>query len=177
MSNAGRAPAAPAHNPNVFTVNPTAFDQDYEFGRPVAYGVTQPAFVLEAAGHTTRKGSRSIRLTIGVVSSQPHPTTGKKCGCKVETYEPLAGERYRELVAAVDPALLAGGTVDVSKWAGRRISVVLTEEEDRLQTERTGVPTTRPRVTRILPSGTAAAPAAAPSASPPPASNSASLLS
>lgn len=158
MSNQGRAPAAPA-NQNILRVNPAAFEQDYEFNRPVAYGVVMPVYILEAAVYTSRKGSKSIRVTLGAMSSAPHPTTGKPCGAKVETYEPLAGERYRNLIAAVAPEALTGGDVDVSKWAGRKARARFIEEVDRLQSEKTGITTMRARMDAILPPA-AAAPAA-----------------
>ena len=156
MSNQGRAPAAQA-NPNILRVNPAAFEQDYEFGRAVAYGVVMPVYILEAAIHTSRKGLKSIRVTLGAMSSQPHPTTGKPCGAKVETYEPLAGERYRNLIAAVAPEALTGGDVDVSKWAGRKARARFIEEVDRLQSEKTGFTTMRARMDAILPPAAATA--------------------
>jgi hypothetical protein len=130
------------------TVDPRAFDQDYEYGRPVTYGAWVPALILGAQLHTKRgTNSQSVHLIIGVVSSLPHPVTGKKCGCKIDKYVPTAGERYRDLIAAVEPDLVTkGGQIDLSKWAGRKVLVLLEEEVDKLQTQRAGVETKRAQV-------------------------------
>lgn len=165
---------------NVLRVDPRAFDQDYEYGRAVQYGLWVPGYILGANVHTKRgSNSKTLKVIVGVMSTEPNPTTGKKCGAKIDTYVPLAGDRYKRAVECGDPespkryaqaiaqgiphekALVAAET-NLDKWAGKPIMVLLGEEDDKLQSERTGVPSKRARVEDMMPHAPAAAPAPAP---------------
>lgn len=164
---------------NVLRVNPAAFDQDYEYKRTVQYGTWQPGFILGAEVHRKGgkpNGSPSLKLIIGVMSTDRHPTSGKNQGAKIDMYVPLAGDRYKAAIACGDPespkrylaafaaakaqglsdeqaAVPAGkaGETNLDKWTGKKIMVICSEEDDKLQSERTGQPVKRARIDEIAP--------------------------
>jgi hypothetical protein len=136
---------------NILDVDPSAFERDYEYGRKWING-RQSAFVLGANIHIKKEtGSKTLKLVLGIAAAE-----GGGKGVKVDVYVPLAGERYRDAVAAVAPEALRGGKVDLDAWANRPITVDVSEEIDKIATERTGVTTKRPRIERLLPVAPAA---------------------
>lgn len=137
---------------NMLDVNPGAFEQDYEYGRRWQNG-RQQAYVLGANVHVKQDTkSRSLHLLLGIAS-----TEGSGKGVKFDEYVKMEGEKYRECIAAIAPEALQGGKVDLDAWTNRAVTIEVTEEVDRIQTEKKGTQVKRPRAGRFL----AAAPAPA----------------